>query len=109
ALLVCARRAEDVGPFRPRILRRARVGRTGQQLELVDRARPLPVHGAETVGAGVAPADDDHALALRADELRVGNVIALAAAVGQGEVLHREVDAAEVATGDGEISRRAGA
>ena len=40
-------------------------GGRGQDLELVDRARALAMRGAEAVGAGVAAADDDHALALR--------------------------------------------
>ena len=63
ALLVRRRDAEDVGLRRPRIGRRARVGRPRQDLELVDRRRALAVRGAEAVGAGVAAADDHHVLA----------------------------------------------
>ena len=65
AFFVRGRHAEDVRPRRPRIARRARVGRPRQQLELMDAARALPMRGAEAVGAGVAAADDDHVLARR--------------------------------------------
>ena len=41
------------------------VGRAGDDLELVDALAALAVDGAQAVGAGVAAADDDHALALR--------------------------------------------
>ena len=40
-------------------------GGRAQQLELVHRARALPVRRAEAVGAGIAAADDHDALALR--------------------------------------------
>src|SRR5262249_41542954 len=68
ALLVSARHAEDVGPLGPRIVGRALVGRARQELELVDRGGALAVHRAQAVGAGIAAADDDDALALSADE-----------------------------------------
>ena len=42
------------------------VGRPRQQLELVHARRALAVRRAEAVGAGVAAADDDDVLALRA-------------------------------------------
>ena len=45
--------------------RDAGVGRAGDDLELVDAVAALAVDGAQAVGAGVAAADDDHALALR--------------------------------------------
>ena len=50
-------------PQRPRRRRRARVRRLGQQFELRDRARALPMAGAQAIGARIAAADDDHALA----------------------------------------------
>ena len=53
------------GLLAARVVRRLR-----QQLELMDARRALAVRGAEAVGAGVAAADDDHVLALGADELR---------------------------------------
>src|SRR5947199_308159 len=82
--------------------------RSRQQLELVDRGGALTVHRAQTVGARVAAADDDDALAGRADEPLVGNLIALAPLVLEHQVLHREVDAGELASGDREIARPAG-
>ena len=65
ALLVGRGDAEDVRPLRPRVVRRALVGRARDDLELVDARRALAVGGAQAVGAGVAAADDDHVLALR--------------------------------------------
>ena len=67
ALLVRRRHPEDVRPRGPRVGGRARVGRAGQDLELVDRRRALAVRGAEAVGAGVAAADDHDVLALGGD------------------------------------------
>src|ERR1022692_4310643 len=48
-------------PQRPRRQRRARVRRLGQEFELRDGARALPMAGAQTIGAGIAAPDDDHA------------------------------------------------
>src|SRR5690606_30545896 len=56
ALLVRRGDAEDVGPLRPGIVGRPRLGRTGQQLELVHRECALTMGGAEAVGARVAAA-----------------------------------------------------
>jgi hypothetical protein len=74
----------------------------------VDGSRPLTVHRAQTVGARIAAADDHHALTLRGDELLVGHEIALAAPVLQREVVHREVNARQLAAGNGKVSRPAG-
>ena len=79
-------------------------GGRGKQLELVDRRAALPVHRAEAVGAGVAPADDHHVLAPGVDEPVVGDVVTLAALVLQREELHREVDARELAAGNRKIT-----
>src|SRR5439155_1101384 len=92
ALLVRTRHAEDVGPLGPGVVRGARVGRPRQELELVDGERALAVHGAEAVGARVASADDDDALALGRDEFLVGDQVTLAALVLERQVFHREVD-----------------
>src|SRR5207247_4613850 len=68
ALLVRRGHAADVGPLRPRIGRRAGVGRARQQLELMAGERALAVHRAAAVGARVAAADGAHALALAGRE-----------------------------------------
>ena len=73
----------------------------------MNRLRALAVHGAETVGAGVAAADDDDVLALRRDELLVGDRIALAAPVLECQVLHGKVNAPELAAGHRQIARPA--
>src|SRR5690606_9134370 len=83
----------------PRRVRRPLVGRAGHDLELVHRRGTLAVGGAEAVGAGVAAADDDDVLALGGDG--GGVEVALLHPVGDGQVLHRLVDALEVASGDG--------
>ncbi len=70
------------------------VGWSGQDLELVHRRGALTVCGAQTVGAGVAAADDDDALARRGDR-RDGDV-ALLHLVRDRQVLHRLVDAGEL-------------
>jgi hypothetical protein len=75
----------------------------------MDGGSALPMGGAQTIGAGVAAADDDDGLALGGDEFGVGHAIALAAPVLEGQVLHRVVDAAELAPGNGQVARRAGA
>src|SRR5207237_7059100 len=90
-------------PRRPRILRRARVGRTLQQLELTHAARALAMRGAEAVGAGVAAADDDHVLVARADRL---DAVALARAVLRRQVLHGEMNARELAARHLQIARQ---
>ena len=67
-------------------------------------ARP-DVGRTEAVGAGVAAADDDDVLVRRRDELGVGNPVALVAAVLQGQILHREVDAVQFSPRDLEVAR----
>lgn len=63
--------------------------------------------GAHAVGAGVAAADDDDVLALGGD--RRGDEVALLHLVGERQVLHRLVDALEVAAGDGQVAGGGGA
>src|SRR2546428_487842 len=108
ALLVRTRHAEDVGPLGPGVVRGAGGGRPRQELELVDGERALAVHGAEAVGARVASADDDDALALGRDEFLVGDQVTLAALVLERQVFHREVDAPKLAPGHRQVSRPAG-
>ena len=69
----------------------------GEDLELRDRAGAVAVRGAEAVGAGVAAADDDHVLAAGVDRHVVDGEVALLGLVRPGQVLHRLVDAAELA------------
>src|SRR5207302_3978821 len=87
ALFVSRRHPEDVRPRRPWVRRRARIGRTREDLELVHRARALAVHRAEAVGAGVATPDDHHLLAGCGDR-RLGQVTLLDA-VAERQELHR--------------------
>src|SRR5262245_52988477 len=107
ALLVRRGDAEDVRPLGPGVVGRAHVGWPRQQLELVNGACALSVDGSQAVGAGVTPADDHDVLVLRGDEPLVRNHVALAALVLQRQVVHREVDAGELAAGHGQIARLA--
>ena len=68
--------------------------------------RALAVGGAEAVGAGVAAADDDDVLARGGDELLVGDLVALAATVLQRQVLHREMDARQLAARHRQVARQ---
>ena len=61
--------------------------------------------GPETVGAGIAAADDDDALAFRRDDLLFRHLVLSAAAVLLSEVVHGEVNAGEVAPGHGKVAR----
>ena len=103
AFFVRGRHPEDIRPGRPRILRGAGVGRTLEHLQLPHAARALTMRGAETVGAGVAAADDDHVLVARADHL---DLVALAGTVLKRQVLHREVNAGEFPPGHAKVARR---
>src|SRR5262249_40063116 len=101
ALLVRARGAQDHRPVGPH-QRRSRVRWLRQRLELRDRARALAVGGAEAIGAGVPAAEDDDALARGAELVRHGvtgdDLVLL------WEEVHREMDAAQLAARDGEIT-----
>ena len=77
----------------------------GQQLALIDNLCALPVRCAEAVGAGIATAQYDHALALGADALIVRNMLAGVQAVLLRQEIHREVHAVQIAAGDGQVSR----
>ena len=109
ALLVGARGAEDVRPGGPGGLGGAVVGRAREELPLLHAEGAVAVHGAEAVGAGIATAEDDDALAGGGDDLALGEVVAGEELVLRGEEVHREVDAVEVAAGDGEVAGVGGA
>ena len=64
----------------------------------------MAVHGPQAVGAGIAAAEDDDALASGGDDLVLGDVVAGNDAVLRGQEVHRQVDAVELAPGDGEIA-----
>ena len=66
----------------------------------------MTVGGAETVGAGVAAADDDHVLALDVDG---SSAVALLLTVGERQVLHRLVHAGQLAAGHRKVAPGCGA
>ena len=66
--------------------------------------RSLPVHRPQAVGTGIAAADDHHALARCRDELIVGHRVPFTATVLLRQVIDREVNAGQVATGHSEIA-----
>ena len=103
-------------PLRPRCaLVRAVRRRLGQQLELGDRARPLAQGVADAVRAGIPAADHDDVGAVGADlrharglrQRRKRTELARYPAVALVQVVHREVDAAQLAAGHRQIARHA--
>ena len=94
---------------RPGLARVPLLARLRHDLQLSDGGRALTVGGAHAVRARVAAADDDDVLALGGDRGR--HVVALLHLVGERQVLHREVDAVQLApggrqvTGDGRAGR----
>ena len=109
ALFMRALGAELHGPQGPGGLRRALLRRHGQEFKLVDGDRLLAMHGAEAVGAGVAAADDDHALAGGENVFARRQDIAFAAAVLLRQKFHGEVNALQFASGDAQVARAFGA
>ena len=81
-------------------------GGSRQQLELVHRRRALAVRRAEAVGAGVAAAEDDDALARRRGSGPATRVARDDLVLLRQEV-HREVDALELAAGHRQVARLA--
>ena len=116
AFFVRALSAQLQRPERPGRGGGALVGRLGHDFELVNALCALAMAGAEAVRAGVAAADDDDALAGGEDgasgfhggeELLFR--VAFVAAILLGQKLHGEVNALELAAGDGQIARLLGA
>ena len=60
------------------------------------------MRGAEAIGAGVAAADDDDVPVARADRL---DLVALARAVLGRQIVHREMNARQLATGHAQVAR----
>mmetsp|Transcript_25281 Transcript_25281/g.39870 ORF Transcript_25281/g.39870 Transcript_25281/m.39870 type:complete len:387 (+) Transcript_25281:614-1774(+) len=106
--------AEDLGPLRPGVARRALVGRPRQQLQVQDALAPVAHAGADAVRARVPAADDHHVLALRRHEALVPAALQVALLGEQqpllvlGEELHREVHALELAPRDRQVPRLGG-
>src|SRR5262249_56928901 len=95
ALLVRRRHAVDIGPLWPRVVRPSLLRRPRQDLELMNRQRALPMGRAEAVRAGVAAADDHDSLAVRADEVRIGNLITGTPAALELEIIPPRNDSPE--------------
>src|SRR5690606_16460725 len=107
SLLVRTGDLVEQGHGRPRLVRGPRGRRLRHDLQLGDGARPLAVGGADTVGAGVAAADDDDVLAFRGDGR--SSEVAFLDPVGERQVFHGLVDAGEVAARDGQVPPHGGA
>ena len=71
----------------------------------MDRSSTLSMRGSQTIGAGVAAADDDDVPVLGRDEFRVGKVVPFVAAVLKRKVFHREVDTLQIPSWYREITR----
>ena len=118
SLLVGAGGTELHGEVGPGLVFGPAGGRLWEQLELGDGFCVLPVGGADAVGAGVAPADDDDVfsggedVAVMAAEpppaMGPGSVVSGDAFVLLWEELHGEVDAVEVSAWDGQVSGSGG-
>ena len=95
ALLVGRRRAEDIRPLRPGIIRSSLFRGFGQQLKLINYFGALPVGGTQTVRPGISAAQNDYPFALG------GNVFfRVYCLTGQqlvllGQVIHCQVDAVQ--------------
>ncbi len=94
----------DLRPLRPRIVRGAIHRRLLHDLDLREALAAVTHRGRDAIGAGIAAADHDDVLAARVNRRRIG------AAVEQrlrarGQVVHREMDAFQVAAVDRQIAR----
>ena len=98
ALFVGRRRPQDHGPLGPGVVGGSLVGRLGQQFQLVHHLGALTVGRAQTVGAGVSSAQDDHPFALGVDPFVIGYLFAGQHPVLLGEVLHGQVDSLQVSS-----------
>src|SRR5579863_6725510 len=87
-------------PERPRSLRRALAGRLRHDLELMHRERLLAMARSQAVGAGVAAADDDDALAGCQDFEGGIDLVAEASLILLRQEVHGEVDSIEIASRD---------
>ena len=88
---------ENPRPLRPGIVVATAGRRLGQQLEVRDGLRTVTHRGTDAIIAGVTTANDDDVFALSGDVIAV---LKLGVEEGLGvelEVLHRKVDAVDIA------------
>src|SRR5436190_22133724 len=71
----------------------------------MDARCALAMRGPETVGAGIAAADDDDVLVPGRDEAAVVNLVSLAPLILKREVIHREMDARQLPARNRKIAR----
>ena len=104
ALFVRRRHPEDVGERRPRVGGRAGVGRRGRISNWCTDTAPWRC----AVPRQSAPVSPPPMITTRLPAAVIGGVVevALLHAVADGQVLHRLVDAAELATGDRQVAPR---
>ena len=109
AFLVRALDAKLERPQRPGRFRRALVGRQRHDLELLNGSGLLAVARAQAIRARIASADDDDALAARQRGGFAVEAVPRAEAVLQGQKVHGEVDAVQLAAGHRQVARLLGA
>ena len=97
------RGAVDQRPGRPRGGVGAQVGWPRHDLQLRNALGALAVGGPEAVGSGVTTTDDHHVLSCRVDRRRVR--IAELHAVGRHQILHRRIDACQLAARHRKVTR----
>ncbi|MNC21323.1 hypothetical protein D3C75_692980 [compost metagenome] len=100
---------EGFGPFRPRVIVGPVLGSLGHNFELVNTVGAMTDRGSDTVGTGVAAADDDNVLACCGDISAVG-MVGIQQALGVlVQELHRQVDALQLAAFSGKVAAFGGA
>ena len=97
--------AKDPRPLRPGIVRSPRVGRSRQKLEVHQAATTVSHGRTDAIGAGIAAADDHH-VPVRCRDVSTVFVVRIEKALcALEQILHCEVDASQLATGNRQISR----
>ena len=102
------RRPQNNGPLGPGVIGGPLVRRLSQQFQLVHHFGALTVGRAQTVGAGVASAQDDHPFALGVDPFIVGYLFARLHPVLLGEILHGLVDSLQIPSRNVQFPRLGG-
>ena len=94
----------DLGPFRPRIIGLARVGRPGQDFQLRESLAAVTHRRTDAVGSGIAAADDNHVLVFSRNVVSVA-VFRIEKTLGVGvEKLHSEMNCFEFAAGNRQVT-----
>src|SRR6185437_11870727 len=109
AFLVARRGAQLERPIRPGQHLVFAQRRLRQDFEIEHRNGALAERGADAVGASIAAADDDDALAAGEDRLRAVGRFARHPPVLLRQIVHGEVDAVELAAGDRQVAALLGA